>query len=123
MSDRYKNEPFNTPEQKAYEKALNKIKELEAKIVELEKTTEGYRYRGAEDRLWAENKNLREKLTEKEALLKSAVEVIEFYADPYNNSMQDDMSYYDYCPPMRATNYNIGKKAREFLAKLKAGEE
>lgn len=37
MSDRYKNEPFNTLEQKAYEKALNKIKELETKIVELRK--------------------------------------------------------------------------------------
>lgn len=49
MSDRYKNEPLNTPEQKAYEKALNRIRELETK------------------------------LTEKEALLKEALTYVEAY--------------------------------------------
>lgn len=110
MSDRYKNEPLNTPEQKAYEKALNKIRELEAK------------------------------LTEKEALLKEAKEMAEFYGNQNNYGYFQEYKVAEHWNVLRndwdfgsgeVPEYNKnktplvfgGKRAREFLAKLKAGGE
>lgn len=95
---------------KKVESSKKEIESLRTQVSELEKATDGYRYRGVEDRLRKELEALR-------AQLKDAENVIDYYAVEACN--EDWCERYLPEPDREIMDYLSGKRAREYQANYK----